>query len=80
MEELIITSADLIRLPPGSKTILKCRNGGQCESVATLCYRIPKRYEQCRDRKYSCSINYIKAEVSIEVKRVDQPKRNNRSK
>lgn len=75
MEELVFTSKDLIRLPAGSKTTLKCRDGRHCMSVATLCYRIPKLNPEYRDRKYSCSIDYIKSEVTIEVKKVEKAKK-----
>lgn len=62
-----ITSEELLKLPIGSKSTLKCMDAKQCESVATLCYRIPKRYESHRDRRYKCSIDYIRAEVQVEV-------------
>lgn len=75
MEELVYTSEELIRLPIGSKTTLKCRNGRHCTSVATLCYRIPNLNPEYRDRKYKCSINYIKSEITIEVKKLEKTRK-----
>ncbi|WP_411336131.1 hypothetical protein [Bacteroides ovatus] len=75
MEEQIYTSEELIRLPVGSKTTLKCRDGRHCVSVATLCYRIPNLNPEYRDRKYKCSINYIKSEITIEVKKLEKTRR-----
>lgn len=76
MDEPIYTSKDLLRLPVGSKTTLKCRNGRHCISVAALCYRIPNLNPEYRDRKYRCSIDYIKSEITIEVKKIEKKKQN----
>ena len=70
-----ITSETLINLPVGSKTTLKCSDAKKCESVATLAYRVPKRYPEYRDRKFKCSINYISSEITITVIPVKLKKR-----
>lgn len=75
MEKPIFTSKDLIRLPVGSKTTLKCRDGRHCVSVAALCYRIPNLNPEYRDRKYSCSIDYIKSEITITVKSIEKTRK-----
>jgi hypothetical protein len=62
-----ITSETLTKLPIGSKTTLKCSDAKKCESVATLAYRVPKRYPEYRDRRFKCSINYISSEITISV-------------
>lgn len=75
MEDQVFTSKELIQLPVGSKTTLKCRNARHCMSVASMCYRIPKVNPEYRDRKYRCSTDFIKSEITIEVKKIEKPRR-----
>ena len=51
----------------GTVTTLQCRKPTHCESVRSLCYRIPQVYEDYRGRKYTCKINYIKSQITISV-------------
>ena len=67
MDAVKVTSEDLIRLPLGSKTIIKCEDARKCESIVSLAYRVPKRYPEMRDRRYRCHINYITSEITIQV-------------
>lgn len=61
------TSEMLKSLSIGTSTTIDCRNPTHCESVRSLCYRIPKVYSSHRNTKYSCSIDYINSRVTIKV-------------
>ena len=66
-EKKQLTSEILKNLRIGTETTLDCRNPTHCESVRSLCYRIPQVYPTHRNVKYSCSIDYINSRVTIKV-------------
>lgn len=51
----------------GTETTLACRNGTHCESVRSMCYRIPMVYIDQRGKKYTCVINYEESTIKIKV-------------
>lgn len=54
-------------LPIGAEMVMDCKTPQHCESIRSICYRIPLAYIDQRNKKYSCAINYIKSQVTIKV-------------
>lgn len=70
MGKNLITTDKLKSLIVGSTTKFKLESPLKCETAKVLCYRIPKIYKEFKDRKYSCSIDYSKSEITITVSKV----------
>ena len=66
-QEVQTMTESLKSLRIGSETTLTCRNPTHCESVRSLCYRIPLVYPEHKNKKYSCVISYQKSQIKIKV-------------
>ena len=57
----------LSKLKAGTEITLTGKSPTHCESIRSLCYRVPNVYPAQRNKKYSCTINYRNTTIKIKV-------------